>query len=83
MEGSLMLIAVECYAGYRGEEIPRLIRFESQTIKVEKIMDRWIGPDHRYFKILGDDKAIYIIRHDIVRWQWELTLYQASRGSHP
>ena len=73
-----MQITVECYAGYRGAEIPRVIGFESQNVKVATIVDRWIGPDHRYFKILGDDNAIYIIRHDTVRWQWELSFYQAS-----
>ena len=77
-----MQITVACYAGYRGEEIPRVIHFESQNVKVTTIMDRWIGPDHRYFKLIGDDNATYIIRHDIVRWQWELTFYQASNGVH-
>ena len=75
-----MQITVACYAGYRGEETPRQICFGSQTVKVEKIMDRWMGPDHRYFKVLGDDNGIYIIRHDMVQWQWELTFYQASPG---
>ena len=77
-----MQITVDCHAGHRGEEMPRMIRFESQNVKVKKVIDQWIGPDHRYFKILGDDGATYIIRHDIVRWLWELTLYQASHESH-
>jgi len=45
----------------------------TNKIEVRKILDRWLAPDHRYFKVLGDDNAIYIIRHDQGKWQWELT----------
>jgi hypothetical protein len=39
------------------------------------VIDRWLAPDHRYFKILGEDRAVYIIRHDTRRWIWELIFY--------
>ena len=42
------------------------------------MLDRWLAPDHRYFKILGDDGATYIIRHDSVSGLWELVLYRAA-----
>jgi hypothetical protein len=48
----------------------------TRKIEVRKILDRWLAPDHRYFKIFGDDNAIYIIRHDQVKWQWELTFFE-------
>ena len=73
-----MDIKVECYAGYRGEETPRCIWLDTQKIAVKKILDRWLAPDHRYFKLLGDDDAVYIIRFDARTWQWELTFYQAA-----
>ena len=70
-----MQIKVECYSGYRGEETPRNIWFGSRRVEVKAILDRWLATDHRYFKILGDDNAVYIIRHDITAWNWELTTY--------
>lgn len=73
-----MQIRVECYAGYRGEETPRYIKMADYTIKVTKVLDRWLAPDHRYFKLLGDDRATYIIRHDSVSGQWELVFYQVA-----
>jgi hypothetical protein len=73
-----MKIRVECYSGYRGEEAPRTILTENRKIEVKKIIDRWIAPDHRYFKLLGDDQAVYIIRHDQESWQWELIFYQIA-----
>ena len=70
-----MQIKVNCYSGYRGEETPKHISMGTRKIEVNKILDRWIAPDHRYFKVLGDDNAIYIIRHDQEKWQWELTFF--------
>ena len=70
-----MQIKVESYSGYRGEETPRNIWFGSRGVEVKEILDRWLAPDHRYFKILGDDNAVYIIRHDSTTWSWELTYY--------
>jgi hypothetical protein len=39
------------------------------------VLDQWLSPDHRYFKILGHDGAVYIIRHDPHDGGWELTFY--------
>lgn len=74
--GRLMKITVECYSGYRGEEIPRAIWLGERRVGVEEIIDRWLAPDHRYFKFRGDDRGIYIIRHDVVSLQWQVTFYQ-------
>ena len=71
-------ISVKCYSGYRGEETPRSIRLASRTIGIRKILDAWLAPDHRYFKILGDDGATYIIRHDTESWLWELTFFKEA-----
>lgn len=73
-----MQIRVDCYAGYRGEETPRQIWLGSRKIEVSKIQDRWIAPDYRYFKLAGDDDAVYIIRHDMESLEWELIFYQKA-----
>lgn len=72
----LKQIEVHCYAGYRGEESPRWFRIGRNTITVAEILDRWMGPDHRYFKVMGADDAVYILRHDIAGCQWELVFYR-------
>jgi hypothetical protein len=71
-------ITVDCYAGYRGEETPRSFLLRERKIEVAEVLDRWLAPDHRYFKVRGDDGSIYIIRHDVIRDQWQLTLF--ARG---
>jgi hypothetical protein len=75
----IMKIKVECYAGYRGAETPRVIWFKSRKIEIKKVLDRWLDPNHRYFKLLGDDGDTYIIRHDMNTWVWELTFYQEAQ----
>lgn len=71
----IMNIEVHCYSGYRGEETPRSFRIGSNNIEVIEILDRWLAPDHRYFKILGTDYSIYILRHDVQEWTWDLTYF--------
>lgn len=80
-----MQILVDCYAGYRGEETPRRLTMGACRIDVITIQDRWLAPDHRYFKIIGDDGGLYIVRHDPHLDIWQLTCFRdhslVGRGS--
>ena len=71
-------IQVDCYAGYRAAETPRTIGFKSRKIRVKKVLDRWLDPTHRYFKLWGDDGDVYLVRHDTLTGDWELVFYQAA-----
>ncbi len=75
-----MTIEVECYKGYRGEQIPRRITMGQRTIGVVEVLDQWLSPDHRYFKVVGDDCGLYIIRHDEREHRWELTFFKQLEG---
>ena len=77
---SELLINVECHAGHRGDEEPRRFFLGERPVAVAEILDRWLAPDHRYFKVRGDDGATYILRHDTGHDRWDLTLYE--RGGH-
>jgi len=76
-------IQVECYSGYRGEETPRRLTLRGRRIEVAELLDRWLGPEHRYFKLRGDDGGIYLIRHDTAEQLWELTLFDSDRPDRP
>jgi len=73
-------LKVECYAGYRGEETPRRLELGERRVEVVEVIDRWYGPDHRYFKLRGDDGAIYLLRHDELADRWELMLFERDRA---
>lgn len=80
-ERPLLSVGVECYAGHRGEETPRALQLGDRRLEVTEVLDQWLGPDHRYFKLRGDDGDIYLVRHDVTSGLWELTLFQ--RGAVP
>jgi hypothetical protein len=65
-------IRVECYAGYRGEEEPRAFTLGERRFVVMQVLDRWLAPDHRYFKVSADDGCMYVLRHDVRANDWEL-----------
>ncbi|THB69096.1 MAG: hypothetical protein D6E12_05235 [Desulfovibrio sp.] len=64
-------VHVECYAGYRGEQTPRRIHFQEQTVRVEKVLDQWVEPEHRYFKVRTEDGATWLLRvaHGSLSWE--------------
>lgn len=69
-------VAVEYHAGHRGEEAPRAFTLGERRIEIADIVDRWLAPDHRYFKVTGADGHTYILRHDGARDCWELTMFE-------
>lgn len=69
---------VECYAGYRGAETPRRFYLGKRCIEVVDVLDRWLDPEYRYFKLRGDDNGIYILRHSVSEDSWEMTLYNSG-----
>ena len=71
-------LRVECYAGHRGEETPRRFIIGARAVRVDEVLDRWLDPRHRYFKVRGDDQGVYILRHDIIYDLWELTLFDSG-----
>jgi hypothetical protein len=76
MDGDLLAVGVECYAGHRGEQTPRLLILGERRIDVTAVMDQWLAPDHRYFKLRGADGDTYIVRHDVTTGTWELTMFE-------
>ena len=77
-ERPLLGVHVECYAGYRGEQTPRAISVGDRRVAVAEVLDQWLAPDHRYFKVRGDDGDTYVVRHDVSSDRWELTLFQRA-----
>jgi hypothetical protein len=69
-------VRVECYSGYKADETPRALTFGERRVVVTEVVDRWLAPDHAYFKVRGDDGNQYIIRHDLELDRWELTVYE-------
>ena len=73
-------LRVECYAGYRGEQTPRAFGLGDRRIEIVQVIDQWLAPDHRYFKVADAAGDVYILRHDVRSGEWELTMYKRARS---
>jgi hypothetical protein len=76
------IFRVECYAGHRADSEPRRLHIGQREVLVTEIIDRWIDPSHRYFKLRGDDGGVYLLRHGSVEDRWEMTLYDSIPVAH-
>jgi hypothetical protein len=61
---------LNAHAGHRGRETPRRFTLNGPTIEVAEVLDTWLAPDHRYFKI----------RRDVMTARWELTMLDRTRA---
>jgi hypothetical protein len=51
-------------------------------IWVTRIIDRWYGVDHDYFKALADDGRIYLLKWDRTADLWFLVEVMEKEGKH-
>jgi hypothetical protein len=75
-----LAVRVESYAGHRGEQTPRALILGDRRIAVAEVVDAWLAPDYRYFKLRGADGDTYLVRHDERSNTWELTMFRAERA---
>ena len=76
-------VRVRCYAGYRSEETPRSLWLEDREVPVDEVLDRWLEPGYRYFRIRAGDR-VFLLRHDVDGDRWELRLEESpERGAQP
>lgn len=78
MSEQVLEIQVECYAGYRGEQTPVRFRLRDRVIDVREVLDAWLAPDHRYFKVRAAEGDTYILRNDVASERWELTMFERA-----
>jgi len=79
MNTAPLTIRVECDADYQGEQTPRRFFMADKAIEIEEVIDRWLAPEYRYFKVRAGDNDIYILRHDQLVQRWELTLFRSGK----
>lgn len=76
-------LIVEAYSGYKADERPMAFQLGDQRVGVQEILDRWYGEDYAYFKLTGEDKKVYIIRHNYSCDIWELIRIQVPSTPSP
>ena len=72
------VVRVECYSGHKADERPLRILFDTQTIEIAEIEDRWYSPGATYFRALAESGDRYVLRHDDAQDSWTLEGFRAS-----
>ena len=73
-------VGIDFYAGHRGEQTPRTLILGNRRTAVAEVVDAWLAPDYRYFKLRGEDGNTYLVRHDERSNTWELTMFRAEHA---
>ena len=75
----LVAIQVECYAGVKADETPRRFTVEGHALQIAEVLDRWYQVESRpewpradYFKVHGEDRRDYLLKHDLESDDWWL-----------
>ena len=66
-----LAVAVDCYAGHRGDETPRRFTRGDQRVEILAVVAQWRTPDHRYFRVRTADETC-TLRQDVRSGGWEL-----------
>ena len=64
---------VVAYSGSRGEEEPRVLRLEGEEHEVSTILERWVEPGGRGFRVSVADGSVHLLfcRESDLTW-WRL-----------
>lgn len=63
---------VECYCGYKANQRPISFTINDKKLTVEKIIERWREPGIDYFKLLANDRKIYLLSYNEVNDKWKV-----------
>ncbi|MDP3181368.1 MAG: hypothetical protein Q8M54_00960 [Desulfobaccales bacterium] len=65
---------VETYSGFRLHERPRRFTWGEEWLEVRRVVERWSGPDHLYFKVVAGDGRIFLLTYQEQADAWEVKL---------
>ncbi len=76
-------LKVECYSGYKADERPQrfsAMRPNAPTREVMEVIDQWYGVGYQCFKVLADDKNVYILKHCQQDDSWTLESFRRDES---
>ena len=80
MRPNVLTVAIDCYAGHRGDETPRRVTRGDQRVEILAVVGQWRTPDHRYFRVRTADETC-TLRQDVTSGAWEVTEVGRSDAS--
>jgi len=58
-------VAVECYAGYKGEQGPQRFLFAERWLEIEEVLKMWREPAADFFRVRASDKRLYVLKRGV------------------
>jgi hypothetical protein len=71
IDGPEREIIVTAYSGYKADERPLSFLLEERRIRVDRVLDRWYGQEHDYFKVLAEG-GVYLLKRHREEDRWTL-----------
>lgn len=65
-------IDVDCYAGARGDETPRRLRFADGRVEDVDVVRSWLTPEARAFELRARTGRRYAVQQSLVMLTWEI-----------
>ena len=75
---SELLVRVECYAGYKGDERPMRVHLGDRPLQVVAIEDRWYSPGITFFRVVVEGGHRYVLHREDGQDFWSLSAYRAG-----
>ncbi|HTV59302.1 MAG TPA: hypothetical protein VMJ93_10555 [Verrucomicrobiae bacterium] len=72
-------VSVECYSGYRADELPTSFTLRGRPYQVQALDGQWFSPGATYFRVQAQDGNFYVLRHDEAQDSWSLDGFRAAR----
>jgi hypothetical protein len=73
-----LMVSVECYAGYKGDERPLRVHLGKGTLEIVSVEDRWYSPGATYFRIAVEGGDRYVLRREEAQDVWSLSAFRAK-----
>ena len=71
---------VECYAGYRYPERPRVLLWEGERVEVEEVERQWRTPSGPTFRVHTSDGRRFALTYDEIADTWNVQpVHDASK----
>ena len=73
-----LLVRVECYAGYKGDERPMRVHLGGRSIQVVEIEDRWYSPGATFFRVVVEGGDRYVLHREDGQDFWSLSAFRSE-----
>jgi hypothetical protein len=75
-------IEVVAYSGYKANERPLYFVMDNRKLEVTRMIDRWYGEEHDYFKVLANDGKVYVLQWQRMPDLWFVVRVVERMGKH-